>query len=153
MTFGSTIHKVEAIMDITEKLTKLITAQIAVENLNAKEVAETEKKLGNAVAKLLLHIIAMDSQKHAYVLDEILATVEDVPSHETLWEHKLESYIDPIAAKKNLEQHMKREAEMIKHVKEETKQTKDEGLKMILQYVVEEEKKHHKMLETIIKNT
>ena len=42
---------------------------------------------------------------------------------------------------------------MIVHVEKEIKQTKDEGLKTLLQYIVEEEKKHHQMLETIIKHT
>jgi len=140
-------------MDISDELTKLVEAQIAVENLNVREADETEKKLGNAAAKLLLHIIGMDSQKHAYVLNQILEAAKEIPPSETLWQHKIESYVDPIAAKKDLEQHIKREAQMIKHVEEETKQTKDEGLRMLLQYIVEEEKKHHKMLETIIEHT
>lgn len=42
---------------------------------------------------------------------------------------------------------------MIVHVEKEIQKTKDKALKMLLQYILEEEKKHHKMLETIIKHT
>ena len=139
-------------MDISDELKKLVKAQIVIEEVNVKEAAETEEKLGNMAAKLLLHIIALDSQKHAYVLNGILEAAKDIPTSETLWEHKLDNYVDPFAAKQRLEKHIKREAQMIKYVDEESKLTKDEGLKTLLQYIVEEEKKHHKMLETIIKH-
>jgi hypothetical protein len=78
--------------------------------------------------------------------------ISKVPPSKDLWEHKLESYVDPIAVKIELESHMKREAEMIAHVEKEIKQTKDEGLKQLLQLIFEEEKKHHKMLKTVIQN-
>jgi len=140
-------------MDVTDELIKLVKKQVEVENINVKEVSETEKIIGNAAAKLLLHIIKMDSQKHAEVLDGVLEVVGKIPPSGNLWLHKLESYVDPLAVKKDLERHKQREAQMIVHVEKEIKQTKDEGLKTLLQYIVEEEKKHHQMLETIIKHT
>lgn len=140
-------------MDVTDELIELVKKQVEIENINVKEVADTEKKIGNAAAKLLLHIIKMDSQKHAEVLGGILEAVGKIPPSENLWLHKLESYVDPMAVKKDLERHKQREAQMIVHVEKEIKQTKDEGLKTLLQYIVEEEKKHHQMLETIIKHT
>jgi hypothetical protein len=35
---------------------KMVKKQIEVENLNVKEVAESESKVGNAAAKMYLHI-------------------------------------------------------------------------------------------------
>jgi len=140
-------------MNVTDELVKLVKKQVEVENINVKEVADTEKKVGNVAAKLLLHIIKMDSQKHAEVLGGILEVADKIPPSENLWQYKLESYVDPIAVKKDLERHKQREAQMIAYVEKEIKQTKDEGLKTLLQYIVEEEKKHHQMLETIIKHT
>ncbi|MEM2147666.1 MAG: ferritin-like domain-containing protein [Candidatus Bathyarchaeia archaeon] len=140
-------------MSIDEEWIKLVKHQIEVENVNVKEVAESEKKVGNAAAKLYLRIIRMDSQKHAEVLSGLLDFIGKVPSSENLWTHKLESYVDPFVVKKELERHMEREMQMIQHVKKEIRKTKDEALKTLLRYIVEEEKKHHKMIETILKNT
>jgi len=48
---------------------------------------------------------------------------------------------------------MERESQMIKHVEEEIEETKDEGLRMLLEFIVEDERKHHKMLAAIIKRS
>jgi len=95
----------------------------------------------------------MDSQKHADALEGMLEVLKGKPPSKNLWEHKLESYVDPIVVKKELERHMERENQMIKHVEEEIEETKDEGLRMLLKFIVEDERKHHKMLEEIIKRS
>jgi hypothetical protein len=140
-------------MNITDEWIKMVKKQIEVENLNVKEVAESETKVGNAAAKMYLRIIKLDSQKHAEVLSGILDVVGKIPPSENLWKYKLESYVDPLVVKRDLQRHMEREAQMIVHVEKEIQRTKDKALKMLLQYILEEEKKHHKMLETIIKYT
>jgi rubrerythrin len=136
-----------------EELIKLIKQQIAVEDINVKEVAESEKKVGNAAAKLYLSVIKMDSQKHVEILKGILNFLSKSPPHENLWQYKLESYVDPLVVKKELERHMEREKQMIQHIENEIKKTKDEALKMLLQYIGDEERRHHKIIETILKHT
>lgn len=139
-------------METKEKLVQLIKKQIQVEKINVKQVGETERKVGNAAAKLLLHVIGLDSQKHADILNGIVKVLAEIPPSKTLWEHKLESYVDPLVVKRELENHMKREAEMITHIENEMRQTKDEGLKQLLQHILEDEKKHHEILETVTRN-
>lgn len=139
-------------METRERLVELIRAQIKVEKENVRQVTETEKKVDNAAAKLSLLEIRLDSQKHADILNGILEVLSGVPPSQTLWEYKISSYIDPFLVKGELENHEKREARMIDHVEEEIKQTKDEGIKLLLQHVLEDERKHHKILETIVKH-
>lgn len=139
-------------MEAKEKMVKLIKKQIEIEKTNVEQVSETEDKIGNAAAKLLLHIIGTDSQKHADILNGILEVLSGIPPSKTLWEHKVESYVDPFVVKKELENHIEREAEMIKHVEKELKHTEDEGLKQLLRHILDDEKKHHKILKTIVKN-
>lgn len=139
-------------METRERLVELIRAQIKVEKENVRQVTETEKKVDNAAAKLSLLEIRLDSQKHADILNGILEVLSGVPPSQTLWEYKISSYIDPFLVKEELENHEKREARMIDHVEEEIKQTKDEGIKLLLQHVLEDERKHHKILETIVKH-
>lgn len=139
-------------METKEKLTELIRKQISIENINVKKVGETEKKVGYAAAKLFLQVIRVDSQKHADILNGMLEVLGGIPPSKSLWEHKLESYVDPVMVKRELEDHMKRESEMIAHVERETKSTKDEGLKQLLSYILDDEKRHHSILKTVVDN-
>jgi len=139
-------------METREKLIQLIKGQIEIEKENVRQVNETEKKVDNAAAKLSLLEIRLDSQKHADILNGILEVLSGVPASKTLWEHRIESYIEPFVVQRELENHEQREAKMIEHVEEEIKHTEDEGLKLLLQHVLDDERKHHKILETLVKH-
>jgi len=139
-------------METRERLIELIRKQIEIEEDNVRQVSETEKKVDNAAAKMCLLEIQLDSQKHADILNGILEVLRGVPPSKTLWEHRIESYIDPFVVKRELESHVKREDEMLKHVEEEIKQTKDEGIKLLLQHIADDERKHHDILEAIVKH-
>jgi len=142
-------------METKERLTELIRKQISIENINVEKVSETEKKVGYAAAKLFLQVIRADSQKHVDILNGILEILRGIPPSESLdarawWEYKLESYIDPVLVKRELEDHMKRESEMIVHVEKEITSTKDEGLKQLLNHILDDEKRHHRILKTVV---
>ena len=139
-------------METRERLIELIRKQIEIERENVRQVNETEKKVDNAAAKLSLLEIRLDSQKHADILNGILEVLRGVPPSKTLWEYRIESYIDPFVVKRELESHIKREDEMLDHVEKEIKQTKDEGLKLLLQHIADDERKHHDILEAIVKH-
>ena len=139
-------------MENKEKLIELIKAQIEVEKENIKQVDATEKKIDNAAAKISLLEIRVDSQKHADILKGILDFLQKTPSAENIWQHRLSGYVDPFVVKKELENHEKRESRAIELVQNEIKHTRDEGLRLLLQNILDDEKKHHKMLETIIKH-
>jgi rubrerythrin len=93
----------------------------------------------------------LDSQKHASLLGGILKIMNEMPPSKVLWSYQIQSYVDKLAVKKELENHVSLETEVLKHVEEEIQQTKDEGLKLLLQHIAEDEKKHHKILETIVR--
>lgn len=139
-------------METRERLIELIKKQIGIEENNVRQVSETEKKIDNAAAKMSLLEIRLDSQKHADILNGILEVLRGGPPSKTLWEYRIESYIDPFVVKRELESHIKREDEMLDHVEEEIKQTKDEGLKLLLQHIADDERKHHDILEAIVKH-
>ena len=139
-------------MKTNEKLIQLLKKQIDIENEHIKSIAGLEKKCDNAVARLLLLEMRFDSQKHAGILDGILKVLAGVPPSKTLWEYRVESYVDQLAVKKELEEHISREDEVVEHVREEIRETDDDGLRLLLQHIGEDEKKHHKILETIVKN-
>ena len=53
--------------------------------------------------------------------------------------------------KKMLKDHVKTETKMLRHVEDEIKKTDDEALKLLLKHISDDEKKHHEIMETILK--
>jgi len=131
------------------KLTDLITRQIAIENAVEKEMGETEKKVDTVAAKLLFLEVRLDAYKHAKILEAILNVIGEKP--ESLWDYRIKSYADSLTVKKELQKHMIREKYTLQQLEEEMKETKDEAVKLLLQHILEDERKHHKIFETIIK--
>ena len=116
-------------------------------------VANLEEKVHTAAAKLLLAEMRFDSQKHEAILDEVLNVLEDKPQPELLWDARIESYVDMQVVKKELEKHMQLESDMLGDVEKEVKETNDEAVKTLLAHIAEDEKKHHKNIELIIKKS
>ena len=140
-------------MEDREKLVKLIEEHIKIANEDVHSLIELEKSVNLSAAKLLVNEIKLDSKKHIGSLTAILdALLNCCSPSKMLWEYKLDSYIDPILVRKELENHVKMETNVLMHVKREISSTQDEGLKLLFQHIAEDEKKHHKIMETIIKN-
>ncbi|MCJ7424100.1 hypothetical protein MUP01_07515 [Candidatus Bathyarchaeota archaeon] len=139
-------------MEDREKLVKLIEEHIKIANEDVHSLIELEKSVNLSAAKLLVNEMKLDSRKHVGILTAILDALLSCPPSKTLWEHKLDSYIDPILVKKELENHVKMETDVLMHVEREINSTQDEGLKLLFQHIAEDEKRHHKIMETIIKN-
>ena len=131
-------------------LEELIKAQIGVEKNFVKTVDEQIRNMHNAAAKLLLLETQKDSEKHAMILEGILEVISKKDA-KSLWNTKLDSYIDKIIVKRNLENHIKTERKMLEHIEKEMKETDDEGIRLLLEHIASDEKKHHKILETVIK--
>jgi len=116
-------------------------------------VANLEGKVHTRAAKLLLAEMRLDSRKHEAILDEVLNTLEDKPQPKQLWETRIESYVDMQVMKQELEKHMQLEADMLRDAEKEIRETQDEALKTLLTHIAEDEKKHHKNIELIIRKS
>jgi len=134
------------------KLMRLVKQQLNVEREHVKRLTELRKKVSNAAGRLLLLEMRLDSEKHAAIMAEMLEILKGVPPTTSLWDHDLEEYIDEAIVKKEFEEHVKKESDVLAHIEEELKHTKDEGLNLLLQNISEDEKKHHRIIQTIIKN-
>ena len=134
-----------------ETLESLIKKQITIEKNFVATVQEQIDAVHNVAARLLLLETQKDSEKHALILEGILQVISQTgarPLRDTL----IDGYIDKIVVKKNLEKHIEIENTMMKHVEEEIRKTQDEGIKLLLQHIASDEKKHHEILQTVIKN-
>ncbi|UCE44117.1 MAG: hypothetical protein JSV57_01085 [Candidatus Bathyarchaeota archaeon] len=135
-------------------LVDLIQAQIKLEKATAEKIKKLEEATSNLAAKLFLAEMRFDTEKHAKILRtmlDILKQKELKKASRTLWDTKIHSYVDAVAAKRMLEDHVKVETNMLKHVEEEMKKAEDDALKLLLKHIADDEKKHHEILETILK--
>jgi len=89
----------------------------------------------------------LDTKKHAEILE---AALEVIGGPKSFWEFTIDIDADKRVVKKELEEHVKAEEIMMRQIESEAKKTDDKCLKLLLQHFAEDEKKHHKTLETII---
>lgn len=138
-------------MKLKNKLIKLIKKQIGIEKKIGKSVEKQLEMVHTAAAKLLLTEMRYDARKHASILQGILNVIAD--SDSPLWESKIDSYVDKEVVKRELQRHIDIEQDTLNLVKEEIKQTDDEGIKLLLGHIAEDEDRHHKLLRTIVSNS
>jgi len=139
-------------MNMERSVAELIQKQKEAEKDMVKAVKALEDKVHNAAARLLLAELRLDSTKHANICQEILSVTTKIKP-ERLWDARIESYVDMLVVKRELERHIKLEEEMLKDVERMIEKTEDEAIKLLLTHIVEDEKKHHKNIRLIIKRS
>ena len=135
-----------------ESLVQLIEQQIKVEENFVTMIDEQIKQMQNVAARLLLLETQKDSEKHAIILKGILEVINKKDIRPT-WEDVKDSYIDKEIVRRNLENHLKTETKMMDYINREIKMTKDEGIKLLLEHMISDERKHHEILQIIIKES
>lgn len=117
---------------------------------NVQMSKEKEEQLKSAGAKLMLYQIRMDSTKHAKILQTLIDTIKE-GTPEYLWDYRIDRYVGQVATERLLQKHVEIEEEMIQRHEAAIKKTDNPGIQMILQHIVDDEKRHHQMLKDVIK--
>ena len=131
---------------------QLVKQQITTEREYAKHLTELRKKVDIAAARLLLLELLLESEKHAAILTEMLEIMEGIHGDVRLWDHEIEEYIDEVIVRKEFEDHLKKESGALAQLEEEVKKTKDDALKMLFQNIEEDEKRHHGIVQILVRN-
>lgn len=139
-------------MKTDDSVIKLVQREKLSEESMVKAVEALEGRVHNEAAKLLLAELRFDSAKHAQICNEILKAIEKAEPV-NLWDARIEAYVDMQVVKKELERHIKLEKAMLKDVERIITVSKDEAIKLLLSHIVEDERKHHKNIQTIIKRS
>ncbi len=135
-------------------LVDMIRFQIKLEKNTTKKIKELEEVTTNLAAKLFLAEMRFDTEKHAKILQTMLDLINQYePDRRSrrFWQIETTEYVDALVAKKMLEDHVKVETKMLEHVEKEMKKTDDAALKLVFRHIIEDERKHHKIMETILK--
>ncbi|MFW9830204.1 MAG: ferritin-like domain-containing protein [Candidatus Thorarchaeota archaeon] len=122
----------------TDQLKAFLKNQIALEEKIVRIAKKSVTDTKNQLVKNLIQAIAIDSNKHALMLNAILARLESkTPFIE-------ETKRDELS--KDIQAHIELEAEAIDTYKQLIPKTDDPGSKEVLKYILGDEKRHHKLL-------
>lgn len=109
------------------------------------ETAENSvKSVKNELIKELIHSIALDSKKHASIINSLITMNSSIQPF--IEEEKYDELV------KNVEEHIKLELEAIKTYKELIDQIENEEEKLLLQAIYQDELRHHILLKKILES-
>lgn len=115
--------------------------QITLEGKIVKIAKASVKNTKNELVRYLIEAIAIDSNKHALMLNALLAHLQSKTPFIS------EEKRDELG--KNVQEHIKMEAYAIKTYGDLLPKTDDPGTKQVLEYILEDEKRHHTLLQRI----
>jgi len=123
------------------KLVELLRKQRKIELSHADRLAESMEQLKHPLIRALLEAILYDSRKHAAICQALIdVDAGSVPL-------RLDVDMGPaVSLHQDIKQHVAVEAEMIKRLEEMISETRDDRVKAFLDYLLDEERRHHSML-------
>ncbi len=124
-----------------EELKNFLRNQIDIENRIVRRVEENTKETKNLLIRELLRGIAYDSMKHANMLSGLIAILESKTP--LISEEESKEFLEGIR------EHIKLEQKAIETYSILIHQVTDERVKMIISYILEDEKRHHALLKRI----
>lgn len=126
-----------------DQLKAFLESQIKLEEKIVKIAKKSVNDTQNQLVKYLVQAIAIDSNKHALMLNAILARLESKTPFID------EAKRDELG--KDIKAHIEMEAQAIKTYTELIPEIEDPGSKQVLEYILEDEKRHHNLLIQLYK--
>ena len=129
-------------MSSKEELVKLFKNQIKIEETIVDSVNEGLVEIKNPAVKGVLKGISLDSLKHAEMYSSAINLLTSVP--QALTEGNLEKQRELV------EKHIRIEAEIITILSEQLPKIKNEKVKLLLEAILSDEKRHHALLKKVL---
>ncbi len=129
-------------MNTKEKLLSFLEEQIKIENEIVNSLNKGLIDVENPAVKGTLKGISLDSLKHAQMYTSAITLLTKVPK--VLTQKQLDNQ------KTLVEKHIQIEAVLIERISEHIPSIKDEKVKLLLNAILEDEKRHHALLQRIL---
>ena len=129
-------------MSSKEELVKLFNNQIKIEKSIVDSVNEGLVEIENPAVKGVLKGISLDSLKHAEMYSSAINLLTSVP--QALTEGNLDKQRELV------EKHIRIEAEIITILSEQLPKIKNEKVKLLLEAILSDEKRHHALLKKVL---
>jgi len=131
------------ILDTKKELIGFLREQIKIENKIVESLNNSFNDVKNPAVKGVLKGISLDSVKHAEMYDSAVRLLTEVGP--ALREERLEEQ------KKLVEEHIRMEAELIERISKKIPDVEDEKVKLVLNAILEDEKRHHRLLKEVLR--
>lgn len=123
-------------------LIRFVEAQVKVEREIVNSLNEALKGMENQPVKSVLYGISLDSLKHAEMYGSALMLL--TTAQKALTQEQLDMQ------KSLIEKHIRIEAELIGRISAELTHVENEKVKLLLTAILEDEKRHHRLLKDIL---
>jgi bacterioferritin (cytochrome b1) len=117
-----------------------IKQQKSFEDQTAKQLTPLYEAAKNPIIKLFIHSLILDTMRHSDTYQMII----DLNSSAQMGKESKD------IGEGELARHVKEEAKMLKQTKEISEVVKDPKIKRLLEGILEDEKKHHRVLKDIL---
>ena len=129
-------------MSSEDELVKFLKDQIKIENKIVESLNKSLPDLGNPTVKGVLKGISLDSVKHAEMYASAVTLLTSVSK--ALTQENLDKQKDLV------EKHIQMEAELIEKIGNMLPSVKDKKVKLLLNAILGDEKRHHELLKDIL---
>ena len=129
-------------MSSNDELVDLFKNQIKIEKTIVDSVTEGLVEINNPAVKGVLKGISLDSTKHAEMYSSAISLLTNVS--QALTEENLDKQ------RELLEKHINLEAMIIKKLGEVIPSVQNEKVKLLLQAILSDEKRHHALLKKVL---
>jgi len=127
---------------MSDDLISFFENQIELENKIVQSVSDAIDKIDNLAVKTALKGISLDSSKHAEMYRSAIALLTS--SSTALNEAQLD------LQRRVVERHIEMEAAVIKQLEAKMPGVENEKLELLLQAILLDERRHHKLLKTLL---
>ncbi len=131
-----------------KEILEMISRAIKIEEKAVELYKKTAETLSNAAVKLLIEELGMDSGKHARMYRTVERVLKETPY--SFRDFDESRWIDKEVAKRDLKEHIEVERKMIELLKDQIKIVKQPTVKAIFEHILEDERRHHKVLMQVI---
>jgi rubrerythrin len=125
-----------------EELVKFLKEQVKVENKIVESLNKSLPEIGNPTVKGVLKGVSLDSVKHAEMYASAVMLMTTVSK--ALTQENLDKQKDLV------EKHIEMEAELIKKISNVLPSVKDSKVKLLLNAILADEKRHHGLLKQVL---
>ena len=129
-------------MSLEDELIKFIKEQIKVENEIVDSLNKGVADISNPVVRETLKSISFDSMKHGEMYSAALKLLTGTTP--ALAQEQLDRQRELV------EKHIRIEADLIKKISEALPSVKNEKIKLLLNAILEDEKRHHELLKRVL---
>ncbi|MBS3795067.1 MAG: hypothetical protein KGY80_09230 [Candidatus Thorarchaeota archaeon] len=135
-------------MSNQQKLIEVLQSQIDVEKKTFEELSEYEDESSQAVIRLVLLFMRLDTQKHQKFLEGVINLLNESPCD--AWSAKVDRYTERINLERRLQSLLKQEEQMTDYLGEAIEEMDNPVARKLLSHLREDEMRHQEDIKELV---